>query len=230
MSILTPELIERCMKCDPAQIGHFIQNGYMNPAIGPVFDNCKIIGPAFTVRITVNDSAMLYYAMGRAPKGSIIVIDRGGDKTYAAVGEMVMLAARTRGIAGIVIDGPNTDVQEIRKLQFPVFSTGLSAVTTGLRGLTGEYDIPIQCGGAVVKPGDIIFGDDNGVIVIPPDKLIKLIETAEAADAMEVKLKKHFSEGKYIDTFLNINNLVETNKEKYFSELLSFDDKKDKKE
>lgn len=216
---LSKELRERYLKTDPAQIGHYIQSGYMSPKIGPVFQNCKMVGPAYTIRVAVNDSAIVYYAMKQAPKGSVIVIDRLGDEVYACAGEIVAQSAKALGMAGVVIDGPSTDVQAMREIGLPVFSTGLSPVTTSLFGLSGEYNIPIQCGGTVVNPGDIIFGDDNGVIVIPPKKAEELLLKAEAADRKEVELRAVFETGNYVDYCKNIDALVETDHSEYFKNL-----------
>lgn len=217
--VMTQELIDRYMKVDPAQIGHKIKSGYMNPRIKPVFKTAKVFGPAFTIRIPVNDSAMLYYAMKKAPKGSVIVIDRQGDEVYACAGEIVVLAAKSLGMAGIVIDGPSTDSLAMEEIGLPVFSTGLSPVTTTLLGLTGEYGVPVQCGGAVVNTGDLIFGDADGVIVIPPDRAEELVEYAEQSDAMEVELKKILAKGGYVSDVLNLDNLVESDKSAFFGSL-----------
>jgi regulator of RNase E activity RraA len=153
---------------------------------------------------------MLYYAMKKAPKGSVIVIDRMGEHRYACCGEIVVMAAISLGMAGIVIDGPSTDTIAITELGLPVFSTGRSAVTTTLLGISGEYDIPVSCGGTVVNPGDIIFGDVDGVIVSPKEKFVDLLCKAEAADAMEVGVKKALLHGGYITDFIDIENLVES--------------------
>ena len=132
------ELFEIALTTDPAQIGHHVQGGYMT-GIYPISDDIKAIGPAFTIRLPGTDSAMLYYAMKQAPKGSMIVIDRMGDKRIACLGEMVALSAKTLGMAGIVVDGPNTDTRAIRAMGFPVFSTGRACVTNTFKGLDGEY-------------------------------------------------------------------------------------------
>lgn len=216
---LTQEEIQRYLKTDPAQIGHYISSGYMSPKISPVFQDCKMVGPAYTIRITANDSAILYYAMKKAPKGSVIVIDRLGDEVYACAGEMVARSAKALGMAGIVIDGPSTDVQAMREIGLPVFSTGLSPVTTNLYGITGEYDIPVQCGGTVVNPGDIVFGDDNGVIVIPPNRAQELLVKAESSDKKEEELRALYEQGIYVDYCPNLNALVETDHSTYFKEL-----------
>lgn len=80
---LTKELIDRFMKVDPAQLGHFVKNGYMNTSIKPVSKDFKMIGSAVTVRMTGDSNIMLYYAVEHAPKGSVIVVDRGGENIHA---------------------------------------------------------------------------------------------------------------------------------------------------
>lgn len=223
MSSFDPAWKERFMNIDTAQIGHKIKSGFMNPMIKPVYKQAKVVGPAFTIQLPVNDSAMIYYAMKKAPKGSVVVIDRQGDTTYACAGEIVALAARSLGLAGIVIDGPSTDSLVVEELDFPIFSTGLSPVTTSLLGLTGEYNKPIQCGGVVVNPGDIIFGDADGVLVIPPGQVSELVEYAEEADKMEADLKAILADGGYITDVLNIDQLVESNKDVFFDKLKSIE-------
>ena len=100
---LTKELIDRFMKVDPAQLGHFVKNGYMNTSIKPVSKDFKMIGPAVTVRMTGDSNIMLYYAVEHAPKGSVIVVDRGGENIHACCGDGCSLNAQCQGMAGIVI-------------------------------------------------------------------------------------------------------------------------------
>ncbi len=190
---LSQELIDRAMKVDPAQVGHYVESGFLSPSIHPIDDNSKVIGPAFTVRIPTNDNAMMYYAIKRAPKGSILVVDRMGEQRYACCGEMVVRAAMSRGLAGIVIDGKSTDTRSIRETGFPLFSTGRSAVTCFPVGLNGEYNVTINCGGCTINPGDIIFGDLDGLIACPPEKFEEYLVKAEAADAAEVEVRKQYA-------------------------------------
>ena len=201
------ELFEIALTTDPAQIGHHVQGGYMT-GIYPISDDIKAIGPAFTIRLPGTDNAMLYYAMKQAPKGSMIVIDRMGDKRIACLGEMVALSAKTLGMAGIVVDGPNTDTRAIRAMGFPVFSTGRACVTNTFKGLDGEYGVPVNCGGCVVRPGDIVYGDVDGVICAPADQFEELVKAAKAMDANEVRWRENFAEGGYVDKFVNLERLV----------------------
>lgn len=221
--MLTKELMERALKTDPAQIGHHVQGGFMDASIKPISEDIKLIGPAFTIRLPGNDNAMLYYAMKRAPKGSVVVIDRMGDKRVACVGEMVVRAAMSLGLAGIVVDGPNTDTKHIKDLGFPLFSTGRASVTNTFKGVDGEYGIPVNCGGAVVCPGDIIYGDIDGVIIAPEDKFAELVDKAEAADRGEVVWRQLFAEGKYLDEIMNLDRLVEEGAKGKIAELMKLD-------
>lgn len=205
---LTPELIARFMAVDPAQVGHYISGGYMDPQIKPIDWESKIIGPAYPVRVTAKDSTAIYYGLLHAPKGSVLVVDRAGDSTFACVGEIVACVAKRRGVAGIVVDGPATDSRPIRKMNYPVFCRGLSPVTTNLQGLSGEVNITVQCGGAVVRPGDLIFGDADGVVVVPPDRALELLEKAEQTTANEQRTKQIIEETGFIPT--NITRLFET--------------------
>lgn len=191
---LSKELFDRAMKVDPAQIGHYVESGFLSPEIKPIDDKIKVIGPAFTVRIPTNDNAMMYYAIKHAPKGSVLVVDRMGERRYACCGEMVVRAAMSRGLAGIVIDGSSTDTRSIRELSFPLFSTGRSAVTCFPCGINGEMDIPVNCGGCTIKSGDIIFGDLDGLIACPPESIEEYLVKAESADANEVAVRKAYAE------------------------------------
>lgn len=189
------EIIDRFMAVDPATFGHYLVGGCMRPEMKPINKHSKMVGPAYTVRIQGKDSCALYYALQKAPKGSVIVIDRCGDTTYACVGEMVALFAECQGFAGMVIDGPATDSLAIEKSGFPVFCTGISVVTTNVIGVSGEHNVTVNCSGAVVRPGDIVFGDADGVVVIPPDNYLDLLVRAEESVAREVDLRKHFRAG-----------------------------------
>lgn len=208
--VFTDELKEKLMKTDVSQVGHYINSGYMRPEIKPLWAS-KMCGPAYTVRYPADGSAVLYYAMERAPKGSVIVIDRGGDNYRASVGGIVTAMAKRMGMAGIVIDGYANDLEECMEAGVPVFAKGLSPVTTRMFDMNGSCNIPIQCGGAAVCPGDIIFGDSDGVIVLPPDEAIinKYIDMCNADYELEAIWKKAFAEGKTISDFVNITKLVE---------------------
>lgn len=164
----------------------------MKPQIKPINKHSKMIGPAYTVRILGKDSCAMYKAIEEAPKGSVLVIDRCGDPVYAAVGEMVARNAKAAGLAGIVLDGPATDSLWIEEMDFPVFCNGISVATTNVWGISGEFNTDINCGGAVVHPGDIVFGDADGVIVMEPDNYEEKLIKAEESAAKERVMREQF--------------------------------------
>lgn len=196
---LSIEMIKRAMKIDPAMLGHYMDKGFMNTGIRPIDDHFKIVGPAYTVRFSGKYSAILYYAMRRAPEGSVVVIDRGGENRHACCGEGVARVAQSLNLAGLVIDGPSTDTVGIKKVGLPVFSTGRSPLTTTVAQSEGDFNVPVNCGGVIVNPGDIIFGDADGVVVIPEDEFEDRLQMGEAATAREGILFAKIAEGKLRD-------------------------------
>lgn len=193
----TKELRERLLKIAPAQFGHHIEHGFMHPRIKPVEPEMKIAGPAYTVRATERDGSALYYAIMKAPKGAVIVVDRGREDVFAIAGDQLVLMMKHRELGGLVIDGPATDRIGLGKLGFPVFCTGFSPVTTLCKGTNGEVQTNIQCGGAAVHPGDIILGDADGVIALEPQVLTEeLIRAAEKMTENErIRAEKVEKEG-----------------------------------
>lgn len=218
---LSEELRARFMKVDPATIGHHIGGGFMRPEMKPLNRAVKMLGPAYTVRMEGRDAAPLHYAFNRAPRGSVIVVDRCGDKTYACVGDIVALFAQCRGFAGLVIDGMVTDSRRIEQMDFPVFATGISVVTTAILGVSGKVDIPIQCSGTVVHPGDIIFGDADGVVVIPPDNYEEALKKAEATIAREDMIRARYLAGG--PNIVNIERLYEGRPLDYITKLKKYE-------
>jgi 4-hydroxy-4-methyl-2-oxoglutarate aldolase len=140
----------------------------MDSAIKPVTENLTVAGRAYTVKLRAGDNYMVLKAISEASPGDILVIDAKGYLYNASCGDFVAALAKTMGIAGMIIDGVVRDLVGIRGLNFPVFCKG-TTVAASDKGGTGEVDINISCGGAVVKPGDIIVGDADGVVVVPQE-------------------------------------------------------------
>jgi len=115
----------------------------------------------------------------------VLVIDRSGDRKHACVGGAVAYAAKKAGIAGIVVDGMVTDISELREYSIPVWARGLSPVTVKLLGLSGDFCVPVSCGGVTVNPGDAVFADENGVLVLNPGQI-----EAAAKRAIEMQIQE----------------------------------------
>lgn len=204
---VSTDTIERLKKVEPATIGHHLHFGFMDPRIQSRLSNVKVVGQAVTVKTTGNDGIMVHKAVSLAEEGDVIVIDRSGDSKHACVGEIVAYAAKVKQIAAIIVDGPSTDIQAIRELQFPVFSTGLSPITTKIIGNAGEVNTSVQCGGVSVKPGDLILADDNGVLVFDStlmDELEEILKIAEQNETREKIVKEKLDNG------INLSSISKT--------------------
>lgn len=202
-------ILERVREVEPATLGHIVENAVLDHRIQGIYRPIRAVGFAFTVRVHGDDSAILHYALDLAGPNDVLVIDRGGERQHACLGGMVAFAAHHRGIAGAVIDGPATDIAEISGLPFPVFADGLSALTTRLGGRAGEINVPIDCGGVTVFPGDVVTADDNGVVVLRPEDALAVVEDAAGREARETDLKKHIRSGGSLAEFTGAKAMVE---------------------
>ena len=165
----------------------------MNPRIHLVSSpkDQMIVGPAFTVQCRAGDNLALHAALNLCNEGDVLVVSNEEDNTRALMGEVMMAYLYLqKKVAGIVLDGPIRDIDEIGKWDFPVYATGTTPGGPYKEG-PGEVNVPIACGGISVEPGDIILADPDGVIVIPRNDAATILEDAkkfQAAD--EGKLEK----------------------------------------
>jgi len=155
------------LELDTGTIGHYLEAGFMDPGITQRVAGTKIAGTAVTVRITLPDSVMAHYALKWIRPGDVLIIDRGQDQRTACWGAATARAAAAAGLAGVIIDGAATDIADAADAGLPVWCRGLSPVTTKYRGMGGEMNVPVSCGGVAVNPGDAILADDDGIAVIP---------------------------------------------------------------
>jgi 4-hydroxy-4-methyl-2-oxoglutarate aldolase len=201
-------IIDLLKRVEPATVGHFRHYGFMDPAIRPVIKKAHIVGPALTVRTPGADSTIVHKAMGIAEPGDVIVIDRCGDRLHACWGGVVTLAAHLKAVAGGIIDGPATDVDEIAEHGFPLYCRGVSAMTTKLLGFGGEINTVIQCGGVTVHPGDFVIADSNGILVLRPQEAASVAEKALAMQESEEQLIKELKAGKSLSSLTRANAII----------------------
>jgi regulator of RNase E activity RraA len=164
-------LLDLLRKAEPATIGHFRHVGFMDSGLRAWLPDIRIAGTAVTVRAPGPDATIIHYALGQARPGDILVIDRCGDMKHASLGGAVAYAAREAGVAGILVDGMVTDIGELRQYGVPIWARGLSPVTVKLLGFGGGFCVPVSCGGVAVAPGDAVFADENGILVLPPAEI-----------------------------------------------------------
>ncbi|WP_020075800.1 RraA family protein [Cryocola sp. 340MFSha3.1] len=195
-SALPQELLEKLARVSFPTLGHYLEEGFADPGIVRLAGTTRVIGRAVTVRTTATDSTMLHHAAGLVEAGDVIVVDTGGDIRHAPLGEVVASALTFRGATGAIVDGAATDIDEIAGLGLPVYGRGLSMLTTKLHDIdAGGLNIPIVCGGVVVRPGDVVLADANGVLFAPASVLEQLIDTALEDDAEEPDLVQALRDG-----------------------------------
>lgn len=159
----------------------------MDPGIRPVFDGIKMIGIARTIHCR-SDFLSVIKALQEAEEDEVLVIDAEGDK-IAFAGEMFATEAQRRKLAGMVIDGGCRDVKQIRKIRFPVYARYQTPMAGGASKIF-KTQIPVKCGGVSVSPGDIVFGDDDGIVVLKETEIETILKAAETIQNIEEKVMK----------------------------------------
>ncbi|MGE5607430.1 MAG: 4-carboxy-4-hydroxy-2-oxoadipate aldolase/oxaloacetate decarboxylase [Bacteroidota bacterium] len=191
------ELIESIRKLSTPTVLESLKGKFnMDSEIKPFWPGAKLVGAALTVRCHVGDNLTLHKAIELIQPGDVIVVDAGGYKETGGMwGEIMTLAAKKRGIEGIVIDGAARDIPILREINFPIFARTSSPGSTAKKTF-GSINRPITCGGILVNPGDFIIGDEDGVVVIPRARVEETIQSGEARDRKEDGIKQMIAEGK----------------------------------
>jgi regulator of RNase E activity RraA len=211
----SPETVAGLGAFDTPAISDLMNRLYtMQPTIRPVTDpNLRILGPACTVKVYPGDNLMVHKALDVAQPGDVIVIDAGQSMMNGVLGDLISTKARHRGVQGYVVDGLIRDLPDIQALgDFPVFARGVSPIGPLHRG-PGEINHAICAGGIVVKPGDVIVGDLNGVVVVPreiADELLERLRTRADVEAdYTAAVRRGDFDNSWVDTLLHSNG-VET--------------------
>ena len=147
-------ILETLKRIPPSTLGHFLDEGFLDIEIRPIFRPIALVGRALTISAPPRDNGIYRRALRECRPGDVLVIHRGGDQRHASFGGNLGLAAKNCGIAGAVLDGPVTDLAELTEIGFPVFARGVSALTTRRLDLGGTVGEPIVCGGVHVVAGD----------------------------------------------------------------------------
>lgn len=170
------------------------------PQLRPVRTGLKLVGPARTVRLN-EDFLGIIEALAAAEPGEVLVVDTQGSRR-AVLGELFTLEARRKGLAGIVVDGLIRDTNTIRTLDLPVYACGTNP-QAGTVGKLGESQVTVSCAGVLVRPGDIVFGDDDGVLVADAATVLAALPQAEAICAREAKIIARLQAGEGLAEMAN---------------------------
>jgi regulator of RNase E activity RraA len=200
-----PKLISAFAKIPAANISDAAGNlNTMDSRIQALVQGARICGPACTVSTRVGDFLSILQGLHAAKPGDVLVVGSQGSPDVAVFGEITSTEAKMKGLAGLVTDARVRDIEGIRKIGFPVFAHGTSPRVAG-RGSLGEVNVPTNCGGVVVEPGDIIVGDADGVVVVPRLKAAEILRLSHDIVRFEEALVSKVRAGLTQVEFFNLN-------------------------
>lgn len=169
--------------------------GCMDAAMMPLHYKFKMAGKAMTLTCAPGDNLTIHKAIATAEPGAVLVIDCGGITGRGVFGELFASSCKARGINGVVINGSCRDKAELIEMGFPVFSIGVNPNGTR-KEVCGEINVPVNCAGVVVNPGDIIVGDADGVVCVRKEKAALILKSAKTKMARETELRELLANGK----------------------------------
>jgi 4-hydroxy-4-methyl-2-oxoglutarate aldolase len=186
------------------ELGHREQA--MAEHLRPVGANVKFAGWARTIacmdmyHVDGDPYGMEIEAIDSILPGEVVVVSTGGSRRNAPWGELLSTAAVARGARGAVIDGLVRDVGRIQQLGFPLFAAGIKPVDSRGRGRVVSFNVPVQCGGVLVSPGDLVFADLDGVIAIPASLVGEVVRLATDKVSRETHSREELQKGAYLRT------------------------------
>jgi regulator of RNase E activity RraA len=178
----------------------------IDPGIRPITQGLKMIGIARTVHCK-DDLLTIIKALSEAREDEVLVIDAEGDR-IAVAGELFTMEAKRKNLSGIVIDGGFRDVLPARKINFPVYARYITPMA-GTSSKISSTQVEVKCGGVSVFPGDIIFGDDDGIVVLSEKEVTEILDTAEGIQQKEEKMFKKMKQGVSLLDMLNFSEHYE---------------------
>ena len=209
---LTQEVLEKLNKLPTGNVADnnnsVPRQGVMDSAIKPLDPKCHMVGRAVTVRCYPGDNLALHQGIYAAQPGDVLIFDCRGYSDAGHFGDIMALACKMRGIAGVVIDGSCRDAQDIIELGLPVFVRGMNPSGT-VKASLGEVNVPVRCGGVLVNPDDIVLGDCDGVVVVPQEKEDEVFYATQAKFEKEEHLVELLKAGKSTLEIYGFDKLIE---------------------
>ena len=180
-----PKAVERLNRLGVATIHEAMgRKGLMKPYLRPIYTGAYACGTAVTVLLHPGDNWMMHVAAELIQPGDLVVATCSADCSDGFFGDLLATSFRARGAVGLVIDAGARDVKDLTQMQFPVFSKCVSAKGT-IKATVGSVNVPVICAGALVHPGDVVIGDDDGVVVVPAAEAAAVADAAEKREQNE---------------------------------------------
>ncbi|MEV5310929.1 4-carboxy-4-hydroxy-2-oxoadipate aldolase/oxaloacetate decarboxylase [Streptomyces sp. NPDC052610] len=170
------------------------RTGLLGTGLRPIQQGVRVAGTAVTVLSWPGDNLMIHAAVEQCGEGDILVVTTTSPSTDGMFGELFATALQRRGVRGLVIDAGIRDTRELREMGFPAWSRAVSAQGT-VKATGGSVNVPVVIGGQVIRPGDVILADDDGVVVVPRERAHETAERSGAREAKEARSRAAFLDG-----------------------------------